>query len=734
MLKELEKNKVEVEGIVDRIVFQNPENEYTVIAIKPESGKSEYTVVGKMIGIAEGENIKVIGKWKNSIKFGKQIEAESFHIVVPATTVGLEKFLASGLIRGIGKQYAKRIVKHFSLDTIKVLDDEPDKLKNVDGIGEKRLQIIKEAWDKHRSISEIMMALQSYGISTAWAIRIYKFYKEQSVTVLKSNPYQIALDIQGIGFKTADKIAEKLGIPKDSPYRAEAGLLHVLSEFSEEGNTYCPYTTLAERAESLQIPRQNINPALLSINQKDKVKLETLKDGTKAVYTTALFYCENNAAENLKSIINHPKLFPVFDFAKAIESFEKKHNIEFAPEQKEALEMVFKGQVSVITGGPGTGKTTIVKAIIEILEKHNVRISLASPTGRAAKRLSETTNRNAATIHRLLKYKPETGKFFYNDYNKLTMDLLIIDETSMLDIILAHNLIKAVEPTSSIVFVGDIDQLPSVGPGNFLKDIINSGKVSVTRLKKIFRQAQRSLIILNAHKINEGSFPYIHTDKTGKMKQDFFFIEKDNPEEALAVIKELIKERIPRKFSLHPVDDIQIISPMYKGVLGVHNLNHEIQNLLNTDKNELVRGFLSIRVGDKVIQNKNNYDKDVFNGDIGIVRSINRIDLSVKISFYDKTVIYEYDDLDELSLAYAVSVHKSQGSEYPAIIIPVHTQHFIMLQRNLLYTGVTRGKKIVCVVGTKKALAIAIKNDKTKMRYSGLVFRLQAENNDLLKL
>lgn len=724
-------NSVEIEGFVDRIVYQNPDNDYIVIAIKEDSKRQEQIAFGKMVGITPGEHLKISGRWKNSQKYGKQIEVINFQIKVPANVIGLEKYLGSGMIKGIGKHYAKAIVRRFGLDTLTVLNEKPEKLREVDGIGEKRLGLIKEAWDKHRSISEIMIALQSYGISTAWAARIYKHYREASVNILRNNPYQIAIDISGIGFKTADKIARQLGIPLDSIERAEAGLLHLLFELSEEGNVYFPFDLLIEQAEKmLEVKKDKIVEALKSLNAKEKIKLERLGEDIKAVYTNSLWQCEKRASDNLLGIISHPKLFPKFDYDKEIADYETVNGIELADEQRQALKMVFEGQVSVITGGPGTGKTTLVRAIIKILSKHNLRISLASPTGRAAKRLSETTGMPAATIHRLLKYQPENGKFFYGESNKLKTDLLIIDETSMLDIVIAHNLLKAIEPSSSIVFVGDIDQLPSVGPGNFLKDLISSGKIAVTRLEKIFRQAARSLIVKNAHKINSGEFPYLISDQSSDMNQDFYFVEKENPEDVLAALKDLVCERIPRKFSYNPIHHIQVISPMYKGILGVNNLNSELQEILNPDDNYLVKGSMSLRVGDKVIQNKNNYDKDVFNGDIGIIRAINREDHSVRISFFDKTIEYEYDDLDEISLAYAVSVHKSQGSEYPAIVMPIHTQHFIMLQRNLLYTAITRGKKLVCLVGTKKALAIAIKNDAVKERHSGLSIRLMKGNND----
>jgi exodeoxyribonuclease V alpha subunit len=706
-------------GTIESIVFFSEADHYTVANLLPEGERTHIVIVGNLIGVSPGETVRVWGRPKRSLRYGEQFLVSHFQAILPATVTGITRYLSSGLIKGIGPTFAKRIVQRFKEDTLRIIDEDVERLRGVSGIGPKRIELIRATWEKHKHIRELMLFLQTHGVSTSLALKIYKQYKDNALRVLSENPYQIAMDISGIGFKTADAIAQQLGFPKDSPLRAEAGIVHILNEFSEEGHSFCPYETLVEHAgKMLEITDQTVRDSLKKLRAAGKVVLEKLREGENAVFIKALHVSEKTVAQYLLSLIRTGKPYPAMDISDEISRFESSYHFTLADEQRQALRAALAGGVLVITGGPGTGKTTTIRGIIKILTGKGLRILLAAPTGRAARRLSEVTQMHATTIHRLLKYNPGEATFTFNNANPLKADLIIIDESSMLDVVLAHHLLKAISPTTSLIFVGDVDQLPSVGPGNILKDVIASGKVEVVRLEKIFRQARRSLIITNAHRINKGEFPYLPTDKGGR--QDFFFIERKEPEEALEAIKKLVQRRIPERFKFRPIEDVQVICPMYKGVLGAINLNRELQNLLNPGQNSLVRGSLALRIGDKVMQLRNNYDKDVFNGDIGIVVGVDTEYQTVKVRFDHHIVIYDFDDLDELCLSYAISVHKAQGSEYPAVIIPLHTQHYIMLQRNLLYTALTRGRRLVCIVGNKPALAIAIHNNRIQKRFSGL--------------
>jgi exodeoxyribonuclease V alpha subunit len=669
------------------------------------------------------------GEWANHPKYGEQFKVVQYRSLVPASVYGIQKYLSSGLIKGIGPIMAKRIVKQFGKRTLEVIENEIEKLAKVDGIGPKRIGMIKKAWAEQKEIREVMIFLQTHGVSSGYATKIFKQYGSRSIAVVKQNPYRLATDIFGIGFVTADQIAEKLGFAKDSALRAEAGILYVLNQLSEEGHVYYPYEPLIDKCqEILQVGREVIVNAFGSITLEKRIVIEDLnqnieefKENNKAVYLSKFYVSATSIASRMKTLIVIPNSIREIDSDKAIDWVQRQLSITLAKNQVAAVQCAVENKVMVITGGPGTGKTTIINAILKIFSRLGVKVLLAAPTGRAAKRMNETTGHEAKTIHRLLEYSIQKGGFQKNEDNPLDCHLLILDEASMIDTILLYHLLKAIPPEATVILVGDVNQLPSVGAGNVLKDIIGSGAVPVVELNEIFRQAKESLIIVNAHKINDGILPSLgHSGP----RDDFYFIEQEDPERVLGIILDLAKERIPTRFRLDPVDDIQVLTPMHKGTVGAGNLNVELQKALNPGEDGLVRGNRNFRVKDKVMQIKNNYDKEVFNGDIGRITRIDQENHEVTISFDGRDVPYDYTDLDEIVLAYAVSVHKSQGSEYPAIIVPILTQHYVLLQRNLIYTAVTRGRRLVVVIGTRKAMSIGIGNDKTEKRYTYLRYRL----------
>jgi len=718
----------DLQGQIERITYANDENGYTVAKLKVYGQRDLVTIVGNLMAPTPGEIIKMKGEWSNHPKYGEQFKIVHYKTTVPASVYGIEKYLGSGLIKGIGPVMAKRIVKNFGKKTLDVIEENIESLTEVDGIGEKRIRMIKTAWAEQKEIREVMLFLQTHGVSSGYATKIFKQYGDRSIEVVKQNPYRLATDIFGIGFITADNIAEKLGFDKNSELRAEAGILYVLNQFSDDGHVYYPHEPLIEKCqEILQVDREVIVHALSVIDLENRIVMEDLKGlemfggNHKAVYLAKFHVSETSIATRLKTLTHSPKSIRKIKTQKAVEWIQKQLSMTLAEKQIEAVKCAANNKVMVITGGPGTGKTTIINAILKIFSKLNIKIMLAAPTGRAAKRMSEATGHEAKTIHRMLEYSIQKGGFRKNDEHPLGCDLLIVDEASMIDTILMHHLLKAIPPKATFIMVGDVNQLPSVGAGNVLKDIIGSCATSVVELNVIFRQAKESSIIVNAHKINNGEIPYL---KPSRQLDDFYFIEQDDPEEVLKIILELAKERIPKKFGFDPVDDIQVLSPMHKGTVGAENLNAELQKALNPSGQGVMRGNRNYFVNDKVMQIKNNYDKEVFNGDIGRITKIDPENQELLISFDGRHVPYGYTDLDEIVLAYAVSIHKSQGSEYPAVIIPVLTQHYILLQRNLIYTGVTRGKKLVVIVGTKKALAIAVGNDKTQKRYTYLKSRL----------
>ena len=711
-----------LEGILERIIYFNEETSFTVARLQVDKSQELVTIVGNMSCPTPGETLRLKGEWITNPKFGRQFRVESCLSVLPATLTGIEKYLGSGLVKGIGPIMAQRLVARFGLETLDIIEGNPRKLLEVDGIGPIRAERIAKAWHEQREAREVMVFLQGHGVSSTYAVKIYKTYGDRAISTVKENPYQLALDISGIGFKTTDRIAQNIGIVPDSQIRAEAGLIHTLSELVDEGHVYTPYEELMDRASSLLgVDKGILDKALQRLAEQNRVVIEK-KQENKAVYLKPLHIAEVNVAKRLKTLLESPRQPIQIDIEKAIEWVKRESSIELAEMQKEALRKAINGKVLVITGGPGTGKTTLINCLITILGRKNQHIVLASPTGRAAKRLSEVTGKEAKTIHRLLEYSPREGCFKRNEEYPLHADMVIIDEVSMVDILLMNHLLKAIPPEATLILVGDVDQLPSVGPGSVLRDIITSGQVETVKLREIFRQARESLIVVNAHRVNHGRFP--QTMPLQRRKADFYIMGADKSEKALEQIKELCAHRLPRAFNLNPIDDIQVMTPMHKGIVGVANLNAELQNLLNPAGQAVTRGGRLFRTNDKVMQIRNNYDKEVFNGDIGRVHTIDTEEQNLQVGFEEKIVTYEWHELDELALAYAISIHKSQGSEYPAVIVPILFQHYIMLQRNLLYTAITRAKKLVVLIGHKGAINVAIRNNRVQHRYSELSTRL----------
>ena len=721
---------IEIKGQIERITYHNEENSYTIAKMKIGGRQDLVTAVGNLLSVSAGEVLKLKGEWHNHPKFGEQFKIISYESVVPATVKGIEKYLGSGLIKGIGPVMANRLVTKFGMETLNVIETETRRLCEVEGIGDKRIGMIKKAWDDQKEIRDVMVFLQGHGVSPAYAAKIYKKYAKASVAVVQQNPYKLATDIFGIGFITADKIAGNLGISKESLIRAEAGILYVLHQLSDEGHVYYPYEPLVEECKKiLGVERDTIVKAFGKISFEKKIVIEDLnkediKENNKAVYLAKFHLCEVGIAARLQDLIRFPKKLKAFDREKALQWVQGELKIQLAKNQKQAVKEAIEKKVMVVTGGPGTGKTTIINSIIKICGRLGQRVLLSAPTGRAAKRMAEATGHESKTIHRLLEFSPKEGGFKRDENNPLDADLIVIDETSMVDIVLMYQFLKAVPKDATLILVGDVDQLPSVGAGSVLKDIIDSGCIPTVMLNEIFRQAKESLIIVNAHRVNNGQMPII--EGSGDSLQDFYFFIIEEPEKVAEKIIELCKEKIPQKFGYRSIDDIQVLTPMHRGLVGASNLNTELQKHLNSSTDELVRGGLVLKVGDKVMQIRNNYDKEVFNGDIGRINKIDREEQEIIVNYDGRMVSYEYSELDEIVLAYAVSVHKSQGSEYPVVVMPVLTQHYMLLQRNLLYTGITRGKKLVVLVGTNKAVAIAIKNNKPQKRYTLLKERLLA--------
>mgnify|MGYP001509536572 FL=1 len=699
--------------VVERITYQNPENGYSVLKVKVKGYNDLVTLVGNLLEVPVGSVLLCRGEWKVDKRYGSQFVAATWEETMPATVYGIEKYLGSGLVKGIGPRFARAIVQRFGTETIDIIETEIERLYEVPNIGRKRVAKIRESWEKQKDIKNVMLFLQGYGVSTAYAAKIYREYGKESIDKVRENPYRLADDIWGIGFKTADGIAAKMGYGKEDPRRCRSGILYTLGQLSDEGHVYAGEEQLVKTAgQLLEAGETAIRDTLAGMLQAEDLILD--KD---AIYLPPFYHAECGTSRRLRDLAESTGR-SLFDGLFDPSSLTAETGIEYDEVQLAAIRQAVTSKVMVLTGGPGTGKTTTTQGIIAALKKAGLRVLLAAPTGRAAKRMSEATGMEAKTIHRLLEYNPQDG-YKRNDENPLEGDALIVDECSMIDILLMNNLLKAVPVGMRLVFVGDIDQLPSVGAGNVLRDIIDSQRIPVVRLVRIFRQAQKSRIVMNAHTINQGRFP----DTSNGRDTDFFFMREDDPERAAETIVRLVKERLPRAYRESP-DRIQVLTPMQRGVVGAANLNLLLQQALNPSGPSLNRGGYTYRQGDRVMQQRNNYDKDVFNGDLGYIREVDTEERTLKVDFDGKWVEYDVTELDELTLAYATTIHKAQGSEYPIVVMPVLMTHFVMLQRNLIYTGITRAKKICVLLGAAKALAYAVRNVSVLKRNTRLKERL----------
>lgn len=695
-------------GTINKITFRNEENGWTVaVLMEGKEGETygrETIIVGSFSTISCGETVQVKGEWSNHARFGKQFKVDEYVVTVPETIMGIKKYLGSGLIKGIGKEMANRIVEKFQEDTIKIIETNIKRLTEVDGIGPKRIEMIRKSWKEQKHIKDIMVFLQGKGVPTGIASRIYKKYGDESLVVIQDNPYRIVSDIWGVGFQTADLIAHKMGIPSNSPIRARAGLTYILSEASNKnGHTYVEHDKLIQMGRKL-LDISDWTILEEALKHQIEIEKEMIELEDKLIFPARAYNAEKGISKHLSRLSGRSTSDASSRFEKLADT-EKKLNIKLAETQKLAVQTALRSKLMILTGGPGTGKSTIINTIINLLD--GKRILLSAPTGRAAKRMSEITHREAKTIHRLLEFSPQNGGFQKNEDSPLFADMIIVDESSMIDIYLMNSLLKAIPDNCSVLFVGDVDQLPSVGTGNVLKDMIASNYIKTITLTEIFRQKGGSKIITNAHLVNRGMMPVLK-NKDG---EDFYYFNGDEPEKISAGILKLVKDIIPKKFGMDPIKDIQILAPMRKGTIGISKLNETLQEALNDSRTILNRGFTKFKLNDKVMQIKNNYDKNVFNGDVGFICGHNKEEQQVLIDFEDRVVPYDYSEMDEIVLSYAASIHKSQGSEYPCVIIPLHTTHYIMLKRNLLYTGITRAKKLMFLVGSSKAVNISVNNN-----------------------
>jgi len=705
---------VTVEGTVERIVYENPDNGFVVARLAAGNGRPQVTFVGEMLAVTPGETVRLTGRWVEDKRFGRQLRTASFQTLLPTSLEGIRRYLGSGLVEGIGPAYAERLVASFGLETLRVIEEQPERLQAVSGIGPKRARHIRSAWERHRAIQSVMIFLQGQGVTTGQAVHIYKAYGDKAMAVIRANPYKLAQDIPGISFHGADRIAQQIGVAPDAPQRIDAGLEHALRSAELEGHVFLNQDDLLERAgELLKIPVPQLVPAMA-----DLVARQGLMREGQAIYRPLLHTAERGVATLLKTLLRTPHEPVPIQVDKALQWVAQHFGITLAAQQREAIVQGVSAKVLVITGGPGTGKTTVIRSLLAILAKKGLSYLLAAPTGRAAKRMQEATGEDARTIHRLLEFSPVTGRFVRDEHNPLSTDMVVVDEASMIDGLLMHSLMRAIPPFARLILVGDVDQLPSVGAGNVLLDVIASGAVPVVRLETVFRQAEESGIVANAHRINLGELPRFNDS-------DFIFLERDSPEKTVETIVELVTRRMPGGFGYDPVKDIQVLSPMRRGTAGTNNLNEVLQAALNPDGE--AAGKRTLRKGDKVMQLRNNYELEVYNGDVGIVTLIEEEARELEVTYDDRVVLYTFEELDNLGLAYAVTVHKAQGSEYPAVVIPFLPQHYMMLQRNVLYTAITRARERVILVGARKAVAMAVRNCKITARNTLLTERLRNE-------
>ncbi len=715
---------LEIVGTLERIVFQNDENGYTIARLLASASQPEVTVVGNLAGVNIGERLRIEGFWINHPQYGRQFEIHQYSVEYPATLEGLRKYLGSGMIRGIGPVTATKIVDRFGMETLDIIDNEPVRLSEVPGIGEAKVKRIAQAWNEQRLVKEIMLFLQSNGVSTGLAVRIYKQYGDESIRIVKNDPYRLAKDVYGIGFKTADKIAQQIGIPVDHPSRIQAGIIFALNQYANDGNCFALATELTKTAADLL----ETEPTICQPQLETLVSLREVIAEDQAIYLPPFYTAEVGVANRIRrmQLSENDRLgaFRRIDWDAMMAILDRQNSIQLTEQQKLAVKMALSEKVSIITGGPGTGKSTITDSIIKLLRMRNGSVLLCAPTGRAAKRLTEATGLEAKTIHRLLEYKPTARSTFVRDsQNPLDADLVIVDETSMIDLLLMNHLLNAIELGSHLVLVGDVDQLPSVGAGNVLRDLITSQTIPVTRLDTIFRQSENSYIVVNAHRINTGEMPIFP-----KEAEDFFLFGETDPQKAADWVVELASTRIANKFGFDPYTDIQVLSPMHRGAAGVTELNNRLQTEVNppaVGKTELRHGQHLFRENDRVMQIVNNYDLQVFNGDLGTISKIDTEDQVVIIRYDNRMVSYDYTQIDEITHAYAVSIHKAQGSEFPVVIIPLLNQHYMMLQRNLLYTAITRARKLAVLVGSKRAISIAVSNNRIATRNTRLANRLR---------
>jgi exodeoxyribonuclease V alpha subunit len=720
-----------VEGVVERLTYHSAESGYTVARFKPPRASELITIVGTFPNIQPGQTLQLEGFWREHPKYGSQFQVSQYRETKPATLTGIEKYLGSGLIKGVGTATAKRIVAHFGLDTLDVIENHSDRLSEVPGISPKRILAIQEAWESQKSIKEVMLFLQGHGVSTTYAVKIYKQYGDESIATVSNNPYQLANDIYGIGFVTADAIARNLGFQPNSEFRYRSGILHVLTEAADDGHCFLPQPELVElAAKRLILPDHQPNPAYiqaLTIQMATDGQLVLEKNADEILcYAPPSYGAEYKLAERMLLLLSEPLTVDMPRVQKWIDRYIEKTGLQLSTQQRQAVEIAASQRVLVLTGGPGTGKTASTRIIVALWKAMGKTVALASPTGRAAQRLSEMTRQEAKTVHRLLEFDPSQLQFKRNADYPIEAQAIIVDEASMLDLFLAHSLLKAVPIDAQLLLVGDIDQLPSVGPGSVLADFIKSGKIPVVRLTEVFRQAQASQIVSNAHRINHGEFPQLES-VSDHPQSDCLWLTAPQAPQGVQAIQDLIGVLIP-KLGFNPARDVQVLCPMTRGDVGTRNLNQVLQQLINPPaitKPEIVRGSVTLRVGDRIIQKVNDYHRDVFNGDLGVITDIDPEERSAAVSFTDRHVVYDAADLNEIALAFAVTIHKSQGSEYPVVILPLYMQHYLMLSRNLIYTGLTRAKQLAVVVGPEKAIALAVHQVKDQQRYTRLAQRLE---------